>query len=179
MNQVLSKDKPTSASGRFGRLSYLAWLFLSSIIFMIAVGVLAAVFGLSTIAQNPENISGIAIIIAVILYIAFIYFSIIFMVRRLHDRNHSGWLSLLVLIPLINIFFALYLLLAKGTVGANNFGEPRITPNWEKVLGWLYIIMIPVAGILVAISLPTYQNYIEHTQETQLLQEYNEPMAQE
>lgn len=179
MNPHVSNDRPLNAKGRFGRLSYLAWLFLSSIILIIAFGILAGVFGLTSNAHNPENISVPAIIIAIIFYIAFIYFSIVFMVRRLHDRNHSGWLILLMLVPIINLFFALYLLFAKGTLGANNFGEPRITAGWEKVLGWLYILLIPLAGIFIAISIPTYQSYFDSSQENQLIHEYNEPLTQE
>lgn len=174
MNQQFSIDKPTHVSGRFGRLSYLAWLFISSIIFMVIAGVLFAIFGSMIDPQIPENISILAIIIAVILYIAFIYFSIIFMIRRLHDRNHSGWLSLLLFVPVLNIVFALYLVFAKGDAGSNNFGAPRITPGWEKIVGWIYILMIPLAGVLAAISIPTYQSYIERAQQAQIQQQYSE-----
>ncbi len=174
MNQPFPIDKPTRVSGRFGRLSYLAWLFISSIIFMIIAFVLFAIFGSIIDPQNPESISIVAIIIAAILYIAFIYFSIVFMIRRLHDRNHSGWLSLLMFVPVLNVVFALYLIFAKGDAGSNNFGAPRITLGWEKIVGWLYILMIPLVGVLAAISIPAYQSYVERAQQAQLQQLYNE-----
>lgn len=44
-------------------------------------------------------------------------------IRRLHDLDKSGWFMLIVLIPFVNIIFALYLLLASGTVGYNQYGE--------------------------------------------------------
>ena len=44
-------------------------------------------------------------------------------IRRLHDLDKSGLMLLLVLIPLIDIIFLLYLWLAPGTVGRNRFGE--------------------------------------------------------
>ncbi|MBR2519581.1 MAG: DUF805 domain-containing protein [Selenomonadaceae bacterium] len=44
------------------------------------------------------------------------------MIRRLHDLNKTGWLALLVLVPVVNVFFALYLLFAPGSVGANDYG---------------------------------------------------------
>ncbi len=174
MNHPFSIDKPTRASGRFGRLSYLAWLFVSSIIFMVIAGILFALFASILDPQNPEKLSIPVIIIAVILYIAFIYFSIIFMIRRLHDRNHSGWLSLLMFAPVLNIVFAFYLIFAKGNAGSNNFGAPRTTPGWEKIVGWLYILMIPLVGVLTAISIPKYQSYIEHAQQAQYEQQYSE-----
>ena len=43
-------------------------------------------------------------------------------VRRLHDRDISGWAILLFIIPLINIYL-IVLLFLKGTEGKNKFGE--------------------------------------------------------
>lgn len=44
-------------------------------------------------------------------------------VKRLHDLNQSGWLSLLQLIPLVNFIFGLYLLFSDGSIGRNEYGE--------------------------------------------------------
>ena len=44
-------------------------------------------------------------------------------VRRLHDLDLSGWWMLLMLVPLVNFFFALYMLFFKGTDGPNQYGE--------------------------------------------------------
>lgn len=47
-------------------------------------------------------------------------------VRRLHDLNLSGWAILLLLIPLVNVVFWLYLAFADGTPGPNRFGpDPK------------------------------------------------------
>ena len=43
-------------------------------------------------------------------------------VRRLHDRDISGWAILLFIIPLVNIYLFVLLFL-KGTEGKNKFGE--------------------------------------------------------
>ncbi len=51
----------------------------------------------------------------------FVYYHFIFMIRRLHDCNQSGWLSLLYMVPLINIVFMTYLLCAKGNTRLNDF----------------------------------------------------------
>ena len=60
--------------------------------------------GLFNTAEGAENISIPGLIMMGILYIVLIYFSFIFTIRRLHDRNHTGWLSLLMLVPLVNLF---------------------------------------------------------------------------
>ena len=106
-----------------------------------------------------------------------IFFSFIFAIRRLHDKNQSGWLSLIMLVPLINLFFFVYLSCAKGDAGTNNYGAPRVTKGWEKVLGWIYIILIPIGTILIAVSaIPAYQSYIERAQLQQL--EYQQQIEQ-
>ena len=91
-------------------------------------------------------------IVIAILYIVCLYVSFVFTIRRLHDRNNTGWLSLLMLIPAVNLIFMIYLFAAKGTEGNNDYGPQRPTPGWERVLGWIYIILIPLA--LVLLSLP-------------------------
>lgn len=142
-------DNPLSAAGRFGRLSYLAWIFASTFVFYIAVFVAAFAFGVSgAMLGQPDTSSGlfgglsiIAILGFAVVYIAFLYFIFVFAIRRLHDLNQTGWLSLLFLVPLVNIIFGLYILFAKGTPGPNNYGPQRITQGWEKVLGWIYIVL--------------------------------------
>lgn len=43
-------------------------------------------------------------------------------VRRLHDRNMSGWWILLILVPLIGAIALLVLFVMRGTSGQNRFG---------------------------------------------------------
>lgn len=172
MNPPFSNDNPLSASGRFGRLSYLGWVMLSSIVMMILLFILLSIFGL---AFNPQNLSIGPLIPYIIIYLVFIYFSVVFMIRRLHDRNHSGWLALLVFVPLANIIFMLYLIFAKGDETTNAYGPPRPTATWEKVLAWIYIALIPLS-IVAAIALPSYQNYVEGAQMQQYeqIQQYQQ-----
>ena len=44
-------------------------------------------------------------------------------VRRFHDINKSGWLVLISLIPLIGAIILLVMLIERGTLGKNRFGE--------------------------------------------------------
>ena len=108
-----------------------------------------------------------AMLLLCIVYVTMIYFSFIFAIRRLHDRNHSGWLSLLMLVPLANLGLALYLIFAKGDAQENQFGQPRAAQTWEKVLGWFYVLIFPI-GILAAIAVPAYQDYVQRAQKAQI-----------
>ena len=49
--------------------------------------------------------------------------SIAVSVRRLHDRDKSGWWVLLVFIPLIGAIMLLVQFCRRGTVGENRFGD--------------------------------------------------------
>ena len=98
-----------------------------------------------------------------------LYFSFVFTIRRLHDRNHTGWLSLLILVPLLNLIFILYLIFAKGDDRSNQYGPRRTTKAWEKVLGLIYVLIFPI-GILAAIAIPAYQDYVTRAQQAQMEQ---------
>ena len=44
-------------------------------------------------------------------------------IRRWHDLGKSGWLSLLMLVPLFNFFVLIFLWVKKGTDGPNTYGD--------------------------------------------------------
>ncbi|MDO4700495.1 MAG: DUF805 domain-containing protein [Moraxella sp.] len=44
-------------------------------------------------------------------------------VSRLHDTNSSGWLSLLLFVPVINLMLIFALMVASGTASNNRFGN--------------------------------------------------------
>ena len=47
-------------------------------------------------------------------------------IRRLHDTNKSGWLTLLILIPVVGGLIVLVLCAAPGTVGPNQYGPDPV-----------------------------------------------------
>lgn len=164
-------DSALNAGGRFGRRSYLAWNMLMGFCLML-VGILAAVIlpGANPFLSPDGSLPMLSLVVMGLIYIAAIYFSIIFLIRRLHDRNHSGWLSLLMLVPIANILFALYALFAPGNRNHNQFGHPRTTRGWENVLAILYILLI-VLGIAAAIAVPSYQDYVNRAKQATLQQQ--------
>ena len=70
--------------------------------------------------------------------------------RRLNDLNQSGWLSLILLVPLVSFFFGLYMLFSRGTGGSNNYG-PMPTENSTSVIAiaWLIPALVILAFIVV------------------------------
>ncbi len=147
-----ANDKPWSAKGRFGRLSFLAWGLLLGLALDVIVFPLMFIFGglqVFTASNGTPSFNGSSFAILFIPYLAFLYVVFVFYIRRLHDLNKSGWWLLLSFVPLINLFFFLYILLGKGTDGPNRFGPQRPTPQWEQALGWVSVAFM-VIGLMVA-----------------------------
>lgn len=142
-----NQDSPFSASGRFGRLSFLAWNFLL-IIFTLGANLVSYKFLIRNFSLNLLITYNVIILLVVLI----IYF--IFSIKRLHDRNQTGWLSLLNIIPIISTFFYVYLIVSPGTGGQNNFGFPRKTHSLEKILAWIFIPLLCIATILSILALP-------------------------
>lgn len=57
-------------------------------------------------------------------FLIFTYSFFVMVINRFHDLDHTGWMSLFFFIPIINIFFLLYLLLKQGDERDNAFGDP-------------------------------------------------------
>jgi uncharacterized membrane protein YhaH (DUF805 family) len=149
-----AEDSSLSAAGRFGRMTYIAWNCLLLLVIMAIIVVFSAVFP-NLIMDMQTGSYGIGVIFIGLLYLVLFYFTIIFTIRRLHDRNHTGWLSLLMLVPAANIVLALYLTFAAGDARPNSYGAPRETRGWENILAWIYIVLLVVglfAGIIMGIS---------------------------
>ncbi|CAN7692486.1 DUF805 domain-containing protein [Pseudoduganella sp. LjRoot289] len=144
--------------GRIGRLRYMAYLFGISLLNMVPVMVLMSVLGATGMMKgNVEAITGLS----VLLYLPLLVFSFVLAKRRFNDTNRSGWLSLLLWIPLVNFFVSLYLVFAAGSEGANDYG-PAPSPNSTivKVVGFIFPFIF-VVGVLAAIAVPAYQGYVQ------------------
>ncbi|MFZ6799675.1 DUF805 domain-containing protein [Undibacterium sp. Di24W] len=148
------QPKMWALSGRLGRIRYLAYLNLTMIMLMFPIGILASVM-LPSLARNG---SGSPMFIFA-LYIPIFAVSIIYAKRRLNDLDHSGWWSILIFIPLVNILIGLYLVFGPGTPGSNRFGkQANKNPTWLFLAIFFPIMLI---GVLAAVSIPAYQKYTE------------------
>ncbi|MAZ65983.1 MAG: DUF805 domain-containing protein [Kangiellaceae bacterium] len=157
-------DQPSglfSAKGRYRRSTYLFKLAL----FQLALFGILAVLGIVAAVLIPQN-QGLGIVLGSVAYLIFIvvtiWVSINLAVKRLHDLNHTGWLVLLMFVPLVNFGLGLYLLFKRGEDAPNDYGNP-IEPNkTHRVLGVAGILLpLVLGGILAAVSVPAYQDYVE------------------
>ncbi|HSW13050.1 MAG TPA: DUF805 domain-containing protein [Solimonas sp.] len=94
--------------GRFNRARYWAFFLVS-----VGIGILAGVL---------DGISGLGLF-AVLANLALLVPSIFVLIKRWHDRDKSGWWSLLLLLPIIGwIWIFVECGCLKGSDGPNRFG---------------------------------------------------------
>lgn len=164
------ETRAISPKGRFGRIQYLAYSMGISLPFMLAFGLLGAVS-----AAMGENAKIVIDVGTIVLYAIFLPFSFIFVIRRLHDFNWSGWASLLIIIPIVNAIFGLALLFVPGTKGANKFGQPPRPAGRLAGVAVTLFILSAVIGVLAAIAIPAYQDYAKAAQATKAQHQVEAP----
>ncbi|MDP2226558.1 MAG: DUF805 domain-containing protein [Moraxellaceae bacterium] len=166
-----------STQGRIGRIRYLAYSSIVTFLLAFALGIIGAL-ALPALAGS-ENNAAIMVVLGLV-YIPIVAGSLIMTKRRLNDLDKSGWLSLLMLVPFVNFFLALYVVFWPGSAGSNSYG-PKPIPN----SGWLILFaLIPaLIGVLAAISIPAYQKYQQKAaaanERMQQLQELQQEQLQE
>lgn len=97
-------------NGRLNRLQYFTLNFISVVLFVIMFFI---------ITFNFKNISGV---LFAFLLITFFISQLSIIVRRFHDINQSGFMSILLLAPMVNIVISLILLFKKGDPSENKYG---------------------------------------------------------
>lgn len=137
--------KVFSVSGRIGRARYIAY----GIGMYILVGGIGA--GLNAAVGKPA---------ALLAGVAYLIVGFMLTIQRCHDFNANGWLSLVLLVPLVNLMFWIM----PGSEGHNRYGAPT-PPNGmgTLIIAWL-LPAIFVIGIVAAVALPAYQSYVVRAQ---------------
>jgi len=113
-----------SFRGRISRSEY--WLkgFLILLPLSIITNTLMYVF-----ASNPARV------VAMALSVISLWPSFAILIKRWHDRNRSAWLLMIMLIPILNIGFIIWLMIEiwflPGTEGRNRFGSDPLPPGGE------------------------------------------------
>lgn len=108
-------------SGRARRKEY--WMFvLFNMIFAIVAIILDNIMGLAFEDIGYGPIYGIYVLIVLIPGLAV-------GVRRLHDTGKSGWMMLLLLLPIIGAIWLLILFVTDSQPGSNEYG-----PNLKEGL---------------------------------------------
>lgn len=119
-----------SAKGRINRASY--WLAAAiymgvAAIAQLMIAIATALLPGSVGADGEKAMSGLQIAVltipSILVYGAIIWSSICVAVKRVHDRDRSGWFVLVQFVPVVGwIWFFVEAGCLRGTVGPNRFG---------------------------------------------------------
>jgi uncharacterized membrane protein YhaH (DUF805 family) len=123
-------QKYATFSGRASRSEYWWFQLFIFLVYMVIVAILFATMDMDQVGQGDfGGISPIVIILFGIFALGVFLPSIAAVVRRLHDRDMSGWWYLGAIlagfIPFVGIVASialLVILILKGTDGPNRFG---------------------------------------------------------
>jgi uncharacterized membrane protein YhaH (DUF805 family) len=114
------KDVWLAVDGRICRKDYwLKFIVPYLVLYAIVFGIQVALLGNFMDAANPSFQIPWLLLIFVLLMI---YPSIAAGIKRVHDRNRSGWFLLLAFVPILNIWLMIELYFLPGTPGDNRFG---------------------------------------------------------
>ena len=118
MNFETFKEKFLTTEGRLNRLKYFKYLLISIIGFLVVD--IALQMPVAIITGDSEGtlitiVNGVAQFAWFMIYLCLV-------IRRLHDLNRRDLFAFLVLVPLVNLIFEIYLLFFKGTNGFNQYG---------------------------------------------------------
>ncbi len=162
--QEYDTTSPFSPKGRFGRIDYLAYAVLLGIVMAVfGAGVGALITASGAVSDSMLTVGIINFLITLPLSVI----GILFMIRRLHDLNWSGWVAITYFIPLVNLVMFLILVFMRGTPEANKYGPPRQPPSKLKTIVALIlpaISILAIAGILAAVAIPAYQDFLLKSQ---------------
>ena len=116
--RTVLREKYATIEGRAPRSEYW-WFFLFYLLVTFALAPLdIALFG-------NGDVSPLSTIFGVLVLIPFVTVG----VRRLHDRDMSGWWYLLILIPLFGSLALAVIFMLPDTQGSNNFGSDPLDPT--------------------------------------------------
>ncbi len=167
------QPKFISLSGRIGRMRYFVYATGLTMLFYLVVGVVAAIL-VPAFASGGEGAMGmVAIVLSTVALAAFVGMLIMtwgYMVRRLNDINLSGWMSLLMLVPLANLILGLILIFKKGSQGGNDYGAAPVANSGgvKAAFAVLLLLLVGYFGVLMPITLQQYAQYVQQAEQSQM-----------
>ena len=105
--------------GRAVRSEFWWWVLFMALVHFAAAIVLTIVL---IIFQNVGFLQWLSVLIFMVIVLAFILPSIAVSVRRLHDRDLSGWFYLLGFVPFGGLVLFIFYVL-PGTLGPNRYDK--------------------------------------------------------
>lgn len=151
--------------GRIGRIRYIVYGFIVQLVVTVAAGMVAALALPAVTGRSDADVLAIPLMVAI--YAPILITALVLARRRLNDLDLSGWVALLLLVPLANFILVLVLLFWPGSKGANRFG-PRPVPNSGALVFFGLLVPLALVAALAAVAIPAYQEYVKRAQAGQV-----------
>ncbi|MEL7448611.1 MAG: DUF805 domain-containing protein [Pseudomonadota bacterium] len=144
-----------STQGRLGRVRHIAYGVGSTVLASVLLALPTLVTGATEAGAGILNTAYTALVT-----VAMFVLQIMWTIRRCHDFNTTGWLAVLMFIPLVSLIFWFI----PGTHGRNDYGNPP-PPNGGGVIAVALLVpLLFFGGMLAAIVVPAYSDYTERAQ---------------
>jgi uncharacterized membrane protein YhaH (DUF805 family) len=126
-----------SFNGRIPRLSYFGGIILLTVLTLIVYTAIALLVGMPQIPVTPPpgtppaptgasgpapQVSIVPLLVMLPIWLLSTWAGFALAAKRFHDMGTSGWLSLLLLVPLVGFIVVLVLLFKGGEPGSNQYG---------------------------------------------------------
>jgi uncharacterized membrane protein YhaH (DUF805 family) len=126
MSTVAARDPQSwsslyfSANGRIGRQQW----WISHLLLLVPLFLFLVLAGLSGSDSNSGNgnFGAAAGLIVIVWALIYAWSGICLNAKRWHDRDYSGWMQLVGIIPLVGIWVFIENGFLRGTEGPNRFG---------------------------------------------------------
>jgi uncharacterized membrane protein YhaH (DUF805 family) len=110
-------SKYATFTGRARRSEF--WFF---VLFQVLLGIGASIIDAGFFGRSPYEPSPFGALVNLALLLP----ALAVHVRRLHDKDYSGWWLLLYFVPVIGWLVLLVWFCQRGTIGSNRFGDDPI-----------------------------------------------------
>ncbi len=154
--EAYGEVKVFSAAGRIGRVRYISYSIGFLVLFYVLIGA-------AGVAGPVLKSYGLAAVLMALGVVGLLIVQILLTIQRCHDFDVSGWLSLLAVVPIAALIFWI----VPGTRGPNRFGPPTPPNSAGAIAVALILPAIFVIGILAAIAVPAYSDYVQRAKAAQ------------
>jgi uncharacterized membrane protein YhaH (DUF805 family) len=111
-----------SFSGRLNRTPYWLLSFAPALIYVLGMVIPLAIVS-RIMSDSPLALGWIVVALSILTMVPMVWISLAALVRRFHDRDKSGWWSLLMFVPIVGpIWIFVECGFLRGAEGENRFG---------------------------------------------------------
>lgn len=153
--------------GRLGRVRYIAFSMALILIVWMGGTMLSGPVVRLMMPLGFDAAMMAMTVMKMVIYGGLLIGSFMLAIQRAHDFDTSGWITLLFLVPLVNVIFGFVMWFIPGTRGENRFGRrPPPATMGTKVIAVVGVTtFIVIIGLIAAVATAEFQEYQRKAQQ--------------